>query len=178
MKVVYLAFALSVYAGAVTAEVTGPGIYFVTVTVLEERLEPDPDGSITNRIYTGQKVDVFELKNGWARVSPFYDGEVEGKSGQVARWVLASGLSGSRPPDKPQPKIARDPRIAKDAFPKVGEYGLDATDVAVLNKGAVKLLNSGKCSKVDAGDKSISKKNTYYVTCGGRNVFFTPEDIK
>ena len=107
MKAVYLAFALAVYAGAVTAQATGPGIYFVTVTVLEERLEPDPDGAITNRIYTGQKVDVFELKNGWARVSPFYDGEVEGKSGQVARWVLASGLSVSRLPTKPQPKIAR-----------------------------------------------------------------------
>ena len=178
MKAVYLSFALAVYAGAVTAQATGPGVYFVTVKVLEERLEPDLDGSITNRIYTGQKVDVFELKNGWARVSPFYDGEVEGKSGQVARWVLATGLSVNRLPDKPQPKIVRDPRIAKDAFPKVGEYGLDATDVAVLNKGAMNLLNSGKCSKVDAGDKSISKKNTYYVTCGGRNVFFTPADVR
>ena len=70
-----------------------PGVYYVKVNVLEERLAPSSTASITNRIYRKQKLDVYEVRNGWARVSKFYDGSVEGKTGQVARWVNTQGLS-------------------------------------------------------------------------------------
>ncbi len=152
-------------------------VYYVKDSVLDVRLAPSAAGTITNRIYRQQKVEVFEIKGEWARVSNFYDGTVEGKTGQVARWVLAVGLSSSQVADLPQPTISQDPRIAKDAFPKVGQNGLTAYDVQLLNKGALKFLNSGKCRRVEYGDKSVNKANTYFVNCGSQNLFFTPSDL-
>jgi hypothetical protein len=149
----------------------------VHVGVLEERLAPSSTAAITNRIYLRQRVDVFEVKGEWARVSKYYEGSVEGKTGQVARWVLASGLSASQPTEPSQPKAFSDPRIAKDAIPRVGEGGLTARDVEILRKGALKFLNSGQCSSIELADKSTSRANTYYVNCGGPNLFFTPGDL-
>ena len=63
------------------AQATRPGTYFVKEAVLEERLGPNATAPVTNRIYRGQKVEVFEVKSGWVRVSKFYDGFVEGQSG-------------------------------------------------------------------------------------------------
>ena len=80
------------------------GVNYVTVAVLEERLSPSPKGTITNRIYRGQKLDVYEVKNGWARVSKYYDGAIEGKSGKVARWVDVKGLS-AHPQQKKMKKL-------------------------------------------------------------------------
>jgi len=153
------------------------GTYFVKETVLEERLAPNPKGKVTNRIYLKQKVDVLEIKGDWARVSKYYDGKVEGKNGQVARWVLIKGLSTTQPPDLAQPSIKSDPRILKDAIPKVGENGLNESDIKILYKGATKFLNSRQCANVEYGDKSTSKPNTYYINCGGKNLFFTPSDL-
>lgn len=172
--VVVVALAL---AGSAFAQAAKPGTYYVKEVALEERLAPSANGSITNRIYRKQKVEVFEIKDGWARVSKYYDGAVEGNTSQVARWVLASGLSSSQPAELPQPPIQSDSRIAKDAIPKVGQQGLNEQDVRILYKGALKFLNSGKCSRVEYGDKSTSKANTYFVNCGGPNLFFTPSDV-
>lgn len=174
--IVVLAFTLFC-SGAAFAQATKPGTYYVKESVLEERLAPSSTGSITNRIYRRQKVDVFELKDGWARVSKYYDGSVEGKNGQVARWVSASGLSASQPKELAHPKVATDPRIAKDAIPKVGEGGLTEQDIQILYKGALKFLNSGQCSRIEFADKSVGKANTYYVNCGGPNLFFKPTDL-
>ncbi|HWQ69936.1 MAG TPA: SH3 domain-containing protein [Patescibacteria group bacterium] len=161
------------------AQATKPGTYFVKEAVLEVRLGPNATAPVTNRIYRGQKVEVFEVKSGWVRVSKFYDGVVEGQSGKVARWVLATALSASAPPELPQPSLPSDPRIAKGAFPKAGEYSLTEQDLLVLHKGAIKFLNAGKCSHVEYGDKSTNKPNTYYINCGGpTNMFFTPSDVQ
>ena len=164
-------------SGVAFAQATTPGTYYVQENVLEERLAPSAAGRVTNRIYQRQKVEVFEVKRGWARVSDYYDGFVEGKNIQVARWVLASGLSSSQPTELPQPTIPSDPRIAKDAFPKVGQNGLIEQDVQLLNKGALKYLNSGKCARVEYGDKSTNKMSTYFINCGGPNIFFTAVDV-
>lgn len=178
MKFVIVLASTLVFSGAAIAQASKPGTYYVTESVLEERLAPSSTGSVTNRIYRRQKVEVFELKDGWARVSKYYDGSVEGKNGQVARWVSASGLSVSQPNELAQPKVPTDPRIAKDAIPKVGEGGLTEQDVQTLYKGALKFLNSGKCSRIEYADKSTSKANTYYVNCGGpANLFFKPGDL-
>jgi hypothetical protein len=159
------------------AQASTPGTYYVAEPVLEERLAPSSGGSSTNRIYLRQKVEVFELKDGWARISKYYDGSAEGKSGQIARWVRASGLSPSQPKEPDQPTLPSDPRIAKDAIARVGQGGLTAEDVQILHKGALKFLNSGQCSQIEYADKSTSKANTYYVNCGGPNLFFTPADL-
>ncbi len=165
-------FSFPVFAGEFKT-----GSYYVKETALEERLAPNPRGKVTNRIYRQQKVDVLEIKGNWGRVSKYYDGQVEGEKGQVARWVLIKGLSTTRPADLAQPTIKSDPRILKDAIPKVGENGLNESDIKILYKGATKFLNSGQCENVEYADKSVSKPNTYFVNCGGPNIFFTPSDL-
>jgi hypothetical protein len=60
----------------------------------------------------------------------------------------------------------------------VGDNGLSVSDVNILWRGAKFMLDSGQCSQVVLGDKSISKPNTYYVTCdNSTNHFFTPSDL-
>lgn len=171
-------FCATLFASStVQAQATQSGGYFVKDKVLEERLGPQATASVTNKIYLQQKVEVYEIKNGFARVSKYYDGDVEGKQGQVARWVLAAGLSSTKPALPAQPKFQDDSRIEKDAIPVVGEGGLNKKDVEILHKAANKYLNSGKCSKVVMADKSVSKPNTYYINCGGPNLFFTPGEL-
>jgi hypothetical protein len=170
---------LVTFSGVAFAQATKPSSYYVKENVLEERLAPSNKGNVTNRIHRGQKVEVFELKNDWARVSKYYDGSVEGQNGQVARWVLAAGLSTKQPEELKQPDVPNDPRIAKDAFPKVGQSGLTEQDIQILYKGALKHLNSGQCARIGYGDKSTSKANTYYINCGGpANIFFTSAEVQ
>lgn len=160
------------------AQASKPGWYFVKDATVHERLAPAPSGKSTNKIYVGQKVEVFEVSNGWARVSQYYDGSVEGQKGQVARWVPAKSLSMTKPAPLPQKAQKDDPRIMKDAIPAVGQGGLTQKDVDILYRGARKFLSSGQCKHIEYADKSTSRPNTYYVNCGGpSNLFFTPADL-
>ena len=124
---------------AALGQASRPGVYYVKVGVLEERLAPSSVGSITNRIYLRQQVEVFELQRGWARVSKYYDGSLEGKDGEVARWVLASGLSASLPKELDHPKAVSDPRIAKGAIPQVGENRADSPRHSDSQQGRVEI---------------------------------------
>jgi hypothetical protein len=72
--------------------VSSLGNYTVAVSSLKVRLSPSSFGEVTNRLGMGQKVTVEEIDNGWGRVSRYYDGAVEGKSGMVARWVDLGGV--------------------------------------------------------------------------------------
>lgn len=177
MKLIVASVLLCVASITASAQATAPGSYYVKEPFLDERLEPSNHGTSTNKIYLRQKVEVFEVKGDWARVLKYYDGIVEGKKSKVARWVSASGLSVHRPSEPPQPATPNDPRIAKDAIPKVGQGGLSEKDVRILYEGALKFLKSGKCSRVEFGDKSTSRANTYYINCSGSNLFFTPADL-
>lgn len=146
------------------------------VEQVQERLGPSQEAPTTNTLYRQQKVDVYETKAGWARVSPFYDGEVEGMAGDVARWVPLSSLSEKRPTDMPQPVTPSDPRIA--GIPKVGEGGLTKRDVQLLHAAAQYFLETGKTQQIEYGDKSLSRPGVYYLNFGGpSNHFFTPNDI-
>lgn len=64
---------------------------------LNVRLAPTPSAKITNVLPRGKKVKVFEIRFGWARVSPFYSGGLEGVDGEVARWVSYQYLSTIKP---------------------------------------------------------------------------------
>ncbi len=158
------------------ASISEPGSYFVTDSVVNVRLGPTLNAKVTNRIYRQQRVDVFEVRGGWARVSKYYDGQIEGEPGQVARWVSARRLSVQRPEDLSQPALPTDPRIS--GLPRVGEGGLSKRDVLILHRGAMHFLKTNRCQRIEFGDKSVSRKNTYYVNCGGpQNLFFTPSEI-
>ena len=153
-----------------------PGSYYVTAPAVEVRLGPDRQSKATNRLYRQNRVDVVEIRNGWARISKYYDGRAEGVPGNVARWVLTQHLSAERPSDLSQPKVPHDPRIS--GLPKVGQGGLTEADVVILHRGAKHFLDSGRCRLVEYGDKSTSKPGVYYLNFGGpRNRFFKADDI-
>lgn len=177
MNYKYILLAMILFPIVALSEATSPGVYYVTADTLNVRLAPKPDGSITNKLYRQQKLEVFEVKGGWARVSKYYDGAREGVSGDVARWVSAKYLSKSRPEDKKQPSdLPNDPRIS--GIPEVGQFGATETDVRILHTAAKHFLETNKCDKIEYGDKSTSKPNTYYLNCGGpTNHFFKPSDI-
>jgi hypothetical protein len=172
-----LACSVFLLAAPASAGVDGPGTYYVSAKQTAERLGPSSDATVTNTIYRQQKVDVFEVRRGWARVSKFYDGQSEGMSGEVvARWVSVGDLAKVRPADLPQPKIATDPRI--QGLPKVGDDGLTERDVRILYEGARHFLETGQCSRVEYGDKDQDATDRYYINCGGpQNLFFTPADL-
>lgn len=73
------------------------GKYYVTARKLNVRLSPEIDGKITNKLDINQLVEIFELKNNWARISNYYNGDVEGVYGNVARWVHGKYLSKNKP---------------------------------------------------------------------------------
>lgn len=153
-----------------------PGEYYVSPSAVEVHLAPRSDAKVTNRLYRGNRVDVFEVRDGWARISKSYDGRVEGVSGRVARWVAARNLT----PDGPRPKASEatpsDSRIS--GIPMAGQGGLTKEDVQVLHRAARHYVDSGRCRQVVYADKSVSRAGTYYVNCGGaQNLFFRPSDI-
>ncbi len=150
--------------------------YYVTAPTLNVRLAPSSNAKITNRLYRQNQVNVLETSNGWVRISKYYDGRVEGRSGSVARWVAANHLSKRRPADLPQPRLDHNSKI--NGIPKVGQGGLTEKDVVILHRGAKHFLDSGRCKRIEYGDKSGSRKDTYYVNCGEpRNLFFKPSDL-
>lgn len=152
--------------------------WYVTDNTLSVYLEPKNSAKITNKLYKSQKVSVYQMSEGWARISEYYDGDVEGISGKVARWVEIRGLSKLKPNTNSNIIMSTNSRISKDAIPAVGENGLTEDDVQIITKGALKYLNNGICDKIEYGDKSINKKNTYYINCGGQNYFFTKQSVK
>ena len=148
----------------------GLGDYWVKTDVATEHASPG--GAVVNRVYYGQKFTVYEKRGEWYRTV---------EDGYTARWTRASQMTDSQLPEKPKyegPAELRDDRIAADAIANPGEYGLTRADVDIIRKGAKLVLQSRPdCAEVVDSDKSISRANTYYVTCrvGGsvENVFFT-----
>ena len=147
------------------------GDYYVGVPVLNERAAPKT-GEVVNRIYRGQKVTVYEIRDGWAQIDT---------PGFEERWVIFKSLTRERPAELSQEGVASvdDPRIEPDAIPHVGDNNLSKEDVNLLWRGAKHMLDTGACTRIVLGDKSISKRNTYYVTCeDSTNHFFTAEDLQ
>lgn len=157
------------------------GVHYVYTDDLEEHLAPSFKSKITNTLHKGQKVDVFEIKAGWARVSKYYQGDSEGPPGNVARWVVAKSLTTVKPFEKQTLTVNAQTqygsRISPYAIPEAGKNGLTEKDVDILRQGAIKLLDSGECKRVEYADKSTTKPNTYYINCGADNIFFKASDI-
>ena len=134
-----------------------------------------PGGPVVNRIYYRQKLTIYEKRGAWYRTT---------QDGFSPRWTRASLLTDTQPPEKPDyagPPEFADSRIAPDAIPNPGEDGLTRRDVDIIRKGAkMVLLTRPGCGRIELGDKSVSKPNTYYVTCSGfgQNVFFTRDEVE
>ncbi|MFO0857590.1 MAG: hypothetical protein U0640_09580 [Phycisphaerales bacterium] len=165
-----------------------PETYFIASKVEEERLAPSLNGSVTNRIYRGQAVVVYEVRPGWARISQGYpvdsemadkvafaSGTVEVTDGKVARWVRSTSLSKVKPDLEQKIVLPADARIKE--LPNVGDHGLRERDVLILHAAARYFLDTNKLSRVDWGDKSVTKPGMYYLMEDAKNHFFFPNDI-
>jgi hypothetical protein len=163
---------------------------FATMYVAAESTDmflcPDGDCPVTNTVYYGQLVDVFEERNSWSRVSEYYDASSERaefpsiSDATVARWVRSNDLTDV--PPTPKDELSADQRYFDEriqGISKPGEYGLTEDDILLIRRYAYGMLATGQCDRIEYGDKSVSKPNTYFVNCGeAQNRFFTPSDVK
>jgi hypothetical protein len=77
----------------VFAEATYPGIFVVSADTLNVRQAANTVGKIADRIHRDEKIEVFEVKDGWARISEYFSVGGQGQSANIARWVFATHLS-------------------------------------------------------------------------------------
>ncbi|EPF2505793.1 SH3 domain-containing protein [Vibrio fluvialis] len=145
---------------------------YVVASELNVRLQPNDKGKITNVLYYGQKVDVFEFRSGWARISKYYDGSIEGVSGNVARWVSSKYLNDKKPTPKTQKGMGTT-RLEK-ALSHSDDYS--AYKSIFINKSQV-LINMGRCSLSDFEESggwirstNYKPKKVYFTYCGKAHV--------
>ena len=156
----------------VMAGATEPGTFYVTADTLNVRLSPSPSGKVTNRLDRGTRVEVLEVKSGWARVSRYYDGSLEGLSGQVARWVAAGHLDPS--PPKPQEATTSGDSPLEKALRNSDDFGKYRDEFVIASKD---LIERGRCSLHDFQEsggwvRSTNQKSKpiYFIYCGGFHV--------
>lgn len=140
---------------------------FVSVEATEERTTPG--GSVVNRLYRGQRVEITAREGEWVRVTPL---------NLEARWVRAADLSTSRPEASAQPVLPvalADPRI--QGIPAVGEDGAKERDVIAMRTAAAALIQQRRCSGVEIAGMSTRVDGVYYLACTGerQNRFFVFE---
>ncbi len=158
---------------------------WVTVDNLNRRTCPASSCGIVGALKFREKATVLEEKNGWARITKYYDAACSNgasryvdsgnnkctssngiNNGSFAEWVSVKYLSTTRPADPAANasgdyswvKGSDDFRIYKDAFAKA----------------ASKLIASGRCSAGDFREmggwmKSSNHRNKpiYFTYCGG-----------
>lgn len=73
------------------------GVYYVAASALNVRFAPAGGGQVATRLDRGEKVYVFETRDGWARISKPFSGESVGLPGIVAYWVSLRYLSREAP---------------------------------------------------------------------------------
>jgi uncharacterized protein YgiM (DUF1202 family) len=144
-----------------------PGGYVVTANSLNVRLAANETGKVTDKLFQQEKVEVFEVRNGWARVSEYYDEDVSGISTKVARWVFATHLSAQRPANM---KVIASAPIVE---------AIKSSDDLVMHQDTFvwvsdKLVKAGECKLSDFEDiggwwRSVDHKPrpVYYTYCGG-----------
>jgi hypothetical protein len=108
------------------------------------------------------------VHSGWARISKYYDGSVEGASGRVARWVSADYLS----PTKPKSAVSTVPETPLErVLINSDDYKRYKSQFVSASK---KLIDQGRCALGDFKEnggwaKSASQRArpVYFVYCGG-----------
>jgi hypothetical protein len=181
MKIVIMAIAF--LSLSITAHAKHDG--WVTVDNLNRRTCPASTCGVVGVLKYREKVTILEEKDGWARISNYYDASCNNglseyvdsgnkkcvasngiKNGMFAEWVSAQYLSSTRPADPAENASADydlvrgsdDFRIYKDTFSKAAE----------------KLIASGRCSAKDFKDmggwmrsNTHGSKPIYFTYCGG-----------
>jgi len=155
--------------GAQSAATEGmsPGLFIVTTGTLNVRLAANASGSVAGKLRRGQEVEVLEFDKDWARISEYYDGQTEGLSGRVARWVFAAHLATS-------PSVPKDIDVNSPVAQAIeASDDLDRHQHTFV-RVSQKLVDSGECDIsefIDIGGwwRSAAHKPRpiYYTYCGG-----------
>ena len=162
--------------------------HWVTSDRLNRRTCPSTDCGIVGQFFFREGTDVFEDKDGWARVSRYYDAScANGRSeyvdsedsrcdpengivdGKFAEWVFADFLSEDRPPDPAADATGLEVLVAgSDDFQKYR---------GAFAQAAQSLISSGQCReadfrKWDGWMKSVNDRSQpiYFIYCGGSKV--------
>ena len=158
---------------------------WVTVDNLNKRTCPASTCGIVGALKFREKATILEEKNGWVRITRYYDAScfngitqyvdsgnkqcISGngiKKGEFAEWVAAKYLSSTRPAN-PAAKASANYELVK---------GSDDFRIykAAFAKAADKLIASGRCSardfqKMGGWMKSSNhrSKPIYFTYCGG-----------
>jgi hypothetical protein len=164
--------------------------YWVTSDRLNRRTCPSTDCGVVGVLMFRERAGVFESRDGWARVTKYYNAACEnGKSrfvdsgnssctpdngvnnGQFAEWVSMSLLSKTRPPDPSAGATGTDALVAKSDDYRIHK---DAFVTA-----ANELIRSGRCTAKDISDnggwvKSTSSPNepVYFTYCKGYTRYY------
>jgi hypothetical protein len=162
-------------ASTAFAQARTPGEYIVSADTLNIRLAPGTSAKVKGKLYQGQKVEVLEVNNGWARISRYYDGSAEGLSGNVARWVFATHLAPrAAPPPPVKPRVEIEVDVNSPVY-----QAIESSDDLAVHKGifvqvSEELVKAGQCKLSDFRDiggwwRSAAHKPepVYYTYCGG-----------
>ena len=154
-------------ASAAFAEASSPGRYVVTADSLNVRLAASTSAKLVSKLQLRQKIEVLEVKDGWARISEYYSGESEGLDGYVARWVFAAHLA-ARARVEDNIKVSSAVVEAIQASEDLEEFQ------DTFARASQRLVNSGQCTLSDFRDiggwwKSAAHNPgaVYYTYCGG-----------
>ena len=121
----------------------------------------------------GQKLDVLEVQNGWARISRYYDGSIEGVRGKVARWVETRYVSKTKLDLLPSPAIrdSSPERPLDRSLKSSDDYDQHRSKFLAASK---QLILQKRCSVSDFAEmggwvRSTRRKSVYFTYCGSMN---------
>ena len=162
--------------------------HWVTSDRLNRRTCPSTDCGIVGQFFFREGTDVFEDKDGWARVSRYYDAScANGRSeyvdsgdsrcdpengivdGKFSEWAFADFLSEDRPPNPAADATGLEVLVAgSDDFQKYR---------GAFAQAAQSLISSGQCREADFREwggwmKSVNDRSQpiYFIYCGGSKV--------
>jgi predicted ribonuclease YlaK len=139
---------------------------YVVSDDLDVRLSASSYGYKTSELLKAQKVDVYEVQNGWARISEYYDGLSEGSYKRVARWVKYDKLSHNKPIKEitnfksPVANAIKE----SDDFEKYEKSFIEISEI---------LIQKGICTIKDFNNEggwtrsAVKGKGVYFLYCGG-----------
>ncbi len=93
MKIVtkfILAISFIAFCQQLSAEAISTGTHYVIAESLNERTAPNANSDIARKLSNGSKVEVLELKNGWARITKYIE---LSQTEKTALWVSSKYLS-------------------------------------------------------------------------------------
>lgn len=161
---------------------------WVTVEEIDRASCPDDSCGIIGQLMKHEKVTMLEEKEGWARISIYYDaGCKNGKSvfiskgnrscatvngiykGKMAEWVRIADLAHINPEEQlPAPKAKYDLVRLSDDFEDHKDIFADT---------AQNLISSGRCTTEDfdkiggwMSSSNYNNKPIYFIYCGGKSI--------